>query len=76
MVNNLNWIFNVTLLDIVKWLLIGGLVLYTAFAAIIIRQVMVMSEAIEDPFNLLVQMFAWVHLLLAIFLVAAAMVML
>ena len=78
MVNNQfsNLIFSITFFEVMKWLLVGGLILYTAFAAIIIRQVAVMSEAVEDSVNILVQMFAWAHLALAVFLVIVAIVIL
>jgi len=75
-VNNLNWLYNLTAFVLVKWFLVVGLMMYTAFAVVIIRQVKVMSEAIEDEFNGLITMFAWVHLAVAIFLTVLAVVVL
>lgn len=74
--NNLNWLYNLTAFVLVKWFLVVGLMMYTAFAVVIIRQVKVMSEAIEDEFNGLITMFAWVHLAVAIFLTVLAVVVL
>lgn len=76
MVNNLSWIYGLTAFTIVKWFLVVGLVMYTAFAIIIVKQVSVMSEAIEDGFNGLISVFAWVHLAVAIFLTVLAVVVL
>ena len=53
----------------VKWMFVAGLVMYVAFSVIIVRQVGVMTEAIEDDINGIISLFAWVHLLLAIALV-------
>ena len=74
--NNFNWLYNLTAFVLVKWFLVVGLMMYTAFAVVIIRQVKVMSEAIEDEFNGLITMFAWVHLAVAIFLTVLAVVVL
>ncbi len=74
--NNLNWILNLTAFDIVKWFFVVGLVMYTAFAAVIIKQVKVMSEAIEDGINSLVVLFAWAHFLVVILLIIIAVVVL
>lgn len=74
--NNLNWVLNLTAFDVVKWFFVVGLVMYIAFAAVIIKQVKVMSEAIEDGINSLVVLFAWAHLLMAILLIIIAVVVL
>lgn len=60
----------------VKWLFVMGLMMYIAFAVVIVRQVGVMTEALEDSINGLFSLFAWVHLLLAICLVVLAIVVL
>ena len=65
---------NITLLEVVKWFLVVGLVVYSAFAAVIVRQVGVMSEAVEDEFNGVIKTFAWAHLLMAIVLTVVAIV--
>lgn len=72
----INFILSLTALDIVKWFLVVGLLMYTAFAAIIVRQVGVMSESIEDRFNGAIILFAWLHLGLAIFLVITSITLL
>lgn len=74
--SNLDWLLGLTVFDVVKWFLVVGLVMYTAFAFVITRQVQVMSEAIEDEFNRLVVALAWLHLGVAVFLTALAVVVL
>ena len=74
--NNLNWLTGLTAVDIVKWFLVAGLVMYTAFAFVITRQVAVMSESIEDELNTLITLFAWIHLSVAILLTVLAVVVL
>lgn len=69
-------LLNLTFLDLVKWMFVAGLVLYTIFALIIVRQVKVMSEAVESDANYLFQILSWLHLLMAGLLVAAAIVIL
>ncbi len=73
-INLIDLISNFTLLEVVKWFLVVGLVLYSAFAAVIVRQVGVMSTAVEDEFNGVIKMFSWAHLLMAIMLTVVAMV--
>jgi hypothetical protein len=69
-------LLNLTLFDLVKWMFVAGLVVYTVFAVIIVRQVKVMSEAVENNANSLFQTMSWLHLLMAILLVAFAIVIL
>jgi hypothetical protein len=76
--NNLSdFIFTLTIFDVIKWFLVVGLLMYLAFAVVIIRQVSVMSEAIPtDPHNALVKIFAWAHLGMTILLLIVAAVVL
>ena len=69
-------LLNLTLFDLVKWMFVAGLVVYTVFAVIIVRHVKVMSEAVENNANSLFQTMSWLHLLMAILLVAFAIVIL
>jgi hypothetical protein len=69
-------VLGLTVLVVVKWFLIVGLFMYLAFAVVIIRQVGVMSEAFEDPFNPLIKIFAWAHLILTILLIILAITLL
>lgn len=71
-----NFLTDLTVFSIVKAFLVVGLIMYTAFAFVITRQVKVMSDSLEDEFNGLIILFAWVHLLIAIFLVLVAVVVL
>lgn len=71
MVNNgiTDLLFGLTAFDVVKWFLVIGLIMYLAFAVVIIRQVSVMSEAIpEDSHNGIIKVFAWAHLAMTILL--------
>ncbi|KKU67875.1 MAG: hypothetical protein UX92_C0028G0007 [Candidatus Amesbacteria bacterium GW2011_GWA1_47_20] len=65
-----------TLFGVVKWMCVVGLLMYTVFAVVIVRQVGVMTEAVEDDVNGIISLFAWVHLLLAIALVILAIAVL
>lgn len=69
-------LLQVTLAGVVKWLAVVGLLLYIAFAVVIIRQVRVMSEAIDAPLNPLVRILTWLHLGLAILLVVVTILVL
>lgn len=73
---NIQSLLSLTAFTIVKWFLVVGLVMYTAFAAIIIKQASVMSESVEDGINGIVNIFAWVHLAVAILLIVLAVVVL
>ncbi len=67
---------SLTILGIVKGMFMVGLVVYLAFAAIIVRQVAIMKESLEDPNNFIIQIFAWAHLLLTILLLVVSFVFL
>ncbi len=75
-INLIDLISKITLFGVVKWMFVGGLVMYVAFSVIIVKQVGVMTEAIEDDVNGIISLFAWVHLLLAIALVVLAIAVL
>lgn len=66
----------ITLFGIVKWMFVAGLVMYVAFSVVIVKQVGVMTEAIEDDMNGIIALFAWAHLILAIALVVLAIAVL
>jgi len=57
---------------LVKILFIIGLVLYLAFALIVIRQVGLMGKTLDGEFNLSLKFIAWIHLVvsLGVFLLA------
>jgi len=79
-VNSSEFIVNslekITLFGVVKWFLVVGLLMYVAFAVVIVRQVKIMTEAVEDDVNGVISLFAWVHLLLAVALVILAIAVL
>lgn len=59
---------------IIKWLAVGGLVVYSIFALVIIKQVGIMSETFDADANVILKLFAWAHFLMAVFLVLAVAV--
>lgn len=61
---------------LVKDLFIIGLVIYLAFAVIVIRQVNLMAKTLKGDFVLFLKFFSWVHLLVAIFTFILALVIL
>lgn len=75
-INLIDLISNVTLFGVVKWMGVAGLVMYVAFAVVIVKQVGVMTEAIEDEANGIISLFAWAHLIMAVGLVILAMAVL
>ena len=52
---------------LIKILFVIGFGLYLAFAAIVIRQVKIMSEVIEGLFVWPLKIFGWIHLAFAVF---------
>jgi hypothetical protein len=71
----LNNLLSLTAFDIVKTFLIIGLIMYSFFAAVIVKQTQVMEESLEDEFNGLITLFAWVHLVGAISLIVVAILL-
>ena len=65
--------FNIWFL--IKILFLIGLVIYLAFAVIVIRQVGLMSKTVNGPLEVPIKSIVWIHLLVAIgvFLLALAM---
>lgn len=80
MINNINadWIkslINFTTLEgIVKLLAIVGLVVYSLFALVVIKQVGIMAETFDSDANVIVKLFAKAHFLMAIFLIIVVVV--
>lgn len=60
--------------SVVKGMFVVGLLMYCLFALVVLKQTSVMGQTIEGKYNQAIKMFAWLHLLLAILLVAAAVV--
>lgn len=71
-----NILLGVTAFEVVKWFFVVGLVMYVAFGIVIVKQVGVMTEAVEDEFNGVIFILAWAHLLLAVGLLILAIVVL
>ena len=61
---------------IVKWMVAFGIVIYTVFAAVVIKQVSIMAETVEDPANGIVRLFAWAHLVLSVVILALVIMIL
>ncbi|MEK7154513.1 MAG: DUF5657 family protein [Patescibacteria group bacterium] len=75
--NNLvDIIRNLTLFGVIKGFFVVGLVMYLAFSLVIVRQIKSMTEAVEDEFNGIISILAWMHLLLAIGVLVLAIVVL
>lgn len=71
-----NILLTLTLLDVTKWMLVVGLILYCVFGVVIVRQVKVMNEAFESELNAWFQIFSWLHLLMSALLLILAIVIL
>lgn len=62
--------------SIVKILVLLGLLIYIAFAIIVIRQVALMSQTIKVDFNLLLRLISWVHFGVVVMVFILALVIL
>lgn len=60
----------------VKWMLVVGLVMYCAFALVIVKQVGIMAESYDAEANGVIKLFAWVHFAMALVLVGVAIIVL
>lgn len=69
-------VLNITAFEIVKWFFVVGLVMYSAFAAVVIRQVMTMNESVKDPLNTIILLISVAHLILSLLLIVVAIVLL
>ncbi len=73
------WVENFVIVGpelILKGFLIVGLLMYTFFALVVLKQVGIMTETFESDVNPAVKMFAWIHLMLALFLLFVAIIVL
>jgi hypothetical protein len=61
--------FNLYLVIFEKTIFVIASILYLIFAAVIVRQVSMMTRNVKDKFNGVLIAFSWIHLLFAIFLV-------
>lgn len=57
---------------VLKWFMVIGLVMYSFFALIVIKQVGIMAETFESEVNGTVKTAAWLHFFLAVFLAVIA----
>ena len=60
----------------VKWMFVIGLVMYSAFAIVVIRQVIAMSEAVYCEVNIVFKVLSWIHFAMSILLFVAALTVL
>jgi hypothetical protein len=61
---------------LIKWFFVIGLAMYAFFSLVVTRQVKIMTQSIESEVNIAVKLFGWVHFLLSVLLVIAAVVLL
>jgi len=61
---------------VIQIMFVVGFFIYTLFSLIILRQVKVMSQTIDGRYNKGVTTFAWLNLILAVFLFVAAILVL
>lgn len=60
------FLLSVNIWSVAKLFVLFGLLLYLAFAVVVIRQVNLMIHALDGILNLPVKTIAWVHFLLAL----------
>lgn len=51
---------------LLKFLFLVGLLIYIAFAMVVIRQVAMMSRTLAGDFNLMLKLITWIHLGVAV----------
>jgi hypothetical protein len=52
---------------VIKWIYLFGILIYVAFALIVVRQVGLMSRTVEgNSLNIAVKMIAWIHFLVSV----------
>jgi len=61
---------------LIKWGLVVGLIMYSLFALVIVKQVGIMAETYEAEANGVVRIFAMAHLMMAILLLGAGILLL
>ena len=57
---------NSALLTLSKFLLIGGIILYTAFAGLILRQIQIMSNTVKTSFTPVLWLFGIGHFIFSL----------
>lgn len=62
--------------SLIKALSLVGLLIYVAFAVIVVRQVGLMTRTVNDPLNWPLRLIAWVHLGMALGILCLAWVIL
>ncbi len=68
--------FNFAFLAVAKIFFLVGLGIYIVFAAVVVRQVGLMTDTVEVGFEGIIKLIAWVHLLFAIFVFLTAFIVL
>jgi hypothetical protein len=61
---------------VLKWLVVFGLLMYTLFAVVIIRQEQLMAQVLEESFEPILRIATIVHLIASIALFFAAILLL
>ncbi len=69
-------LLGITAFDIVKWFFVAGLLMYSAFAGVVVRQVLTMNESVQDPLNVLILLVSVGHLILSLLLIVVAVMLL
>ena len=59
-----------------KTLTILGFIIYTVFAVVMVRQEHLMSNVLEEAFEKVLRIFAYIHLVAAIFMIVLALLIL
>lgn len=72
----LDTIFAVSFWDISKLTVLVFLLIYIIFSIVVIRQINLMSQALNGTLNLPLKIFAWLHFGLAVFVFLLSLLML
>jgi len=72
----LDKIFAISFWDISKLAVLVFLLIYIIFSIVVIRQINLMSQALNGTLNLPLKIFAWLHFGLAVFVFLLSLLML
>ena len=69
-------VINLSILGIAKIFALIALAIYIVFGLVVVKQVNLMVETLEVGFEAIIKLIAWAHLIFAVFVFLAALIVL
>ncbi len=69
-------ILNISVWGVAKLLVLIALLIYLIFAAVVVRQICLMTQVVSGELDLPIKIAAWLHFFFAIFIILLAVVIL